>query len=59
MQIVHTGTLANDAQAIAALQDKWQAHFAQDVAYNQNLSLTGKGFTLGQASSIDWAQLLA
>ncbi|VVQ20200.1 hypothetical protein PS938_04864 [Pseudomonas fluorescens] len=59
VQIVHTGTLANDAQAIAALQDKWQAHFAQDVAYNQNLSLTGKGFTLGQASSIDWAQLLA
>jgi GT2 family glycosyltransferase len=59
VQIVHTGTLPDQAQAAAALQDKWQARFAHDVAYNQNLSLTGKGFTLGQASSIDWAQLLA
>ncbi|MHB2241249.1 TIGR00180 family glycosyltransferase [Pseudomonas monsensis] len=59
VQIVHTGTLANHSQAAAALQDKWQARFAHDTAYNPNLSLTGKGFTLGQASSIDWAQLLA
>ena len=59
VQIAHPGTLADDPQVKAALRDKWQARFAHDVAYNQNLSLTGKGFTLGEASSIDWAQLLA
>jgi hypothetical protein len=44
---------------VAALRDKWQARFAHDEAYNQNLALTGKGFTLGDASSVNWAQLLA
>ena len=58
-QIQHPGLLPDAAQTVAALRDKWQARFAHDVAYNQNLSLTGKGFTLGEASSIDWAQLLA
>ncbi|WP_414158706.1 TIGR00180 family glycosyltransferase [Pseudomonas sp. BNK-45] len=57
-QIQHPGTLAQDSQAAAALQDKWAARFAQDSAYNQNLSLSGKGFTLGVAGAVNWAQLL-
>ena len=59
VQIAHPGTLPNDPNAVAALRDKWQARFAHDEAYNQNLALTGKGFTLGDASSVNWAQLLA
>ncbi|MCY0110807.1 TIGR00180 family glycosyltransferase [Pseudomonas monsensis] len=58
-QIQHPGLLPPVTQTAAALHDKWSARFAQDAARNPNLSLTGKGFTLGQASSIDWAQLLA
>lgn len=58
-QLLHSGLLPQATQVRAALRDKWQTRFAQDATYNQNLSLTGKGFTLGQASSIDWAQLLA
>ncbi|MGE8485173.1 MAG: TIGR00180 family glycosyltransferase [Pseudomonas sp.] len=58
-QIRHPGVLADDPQSAAALRDKWQARFAQDFAYNQNLALTGKGFTLGEPTSVNWAQLLA
>lgn len=58
-QMLHPGLLPDAPQTAAALQDKWQARFAQDSAYNQNLALTGKGFTLGDASSVNWAQLLA
>ena len=59
VQIAHPGTLPNDPNAVAALRDKWQARFAHDEAYNQNLALTGKGFTLGDACGVNWAQLLA
>jgi len=59
VQIAHPGTLPDVPQAVAALRDKWQARFAHDGAYNQNLALTGKGFTLGDASGVNWAQLLA
>ncbi|OYQ04336.1 glycosyl transferase family 2 [Pseudomonas mandelii] len=58
-QMLHPGLLPDAPQTAAALQDKWQARFALDSAYNQNLALTGKGFTLGDASSVNWAQLLA
>ncbi|WP_347904736.1 TIGR00180 family glycosyltransferase [Pseudomonas purpurea] len=58
-QIAHPGTLPDNPQAAAALRDKWRARLEQDVAYNQNLALTGKGFTLSDASSVNWAQLLA
>lgn len=58
-QILHPGVLPDAPQTAAALKDKWQARFAQDSAYNQNLALTGKGFILGAASSVNWAQLLA
>ncbi|MHC8291368.1 TIGR00180 family glycosyltransferase [Pseudomonas sp. XS1P51] len=58
-QLLHPGVLPEAGQARAALRDKWQARFEQDSAYNQNLSLTGKGFTLGDASSVNWVQLLA
>ncbi|MGJ7516011.1 TIGR00180 family glycosyltransferase [Pseudomonas baetica] len=58
-QLLHPGQLPDKPQLAEALRDKWQARFAQDVAYNQNLALTGKGFTLRQASSVNWAQLLA
>jgi GT2 family glycosyltransferase len=58
-QMLHPGLLPDAPQTAAALQDKWRARFTQDVAYNQNLALTGKGFTLGAASGVNWAQLLA
>ena len=59
VQITHPGTLPDDPQAVAALRDKWQARFEHDSAYNQNLALTGKGFTLSEPTSVNWAQLLA
>ncbi|MBN3861295.1 TIGR00180 family glycosyltransferase [Pseudomonas frederiksbergensis] len=58
-QLLHPGVLPEATQARAALRDKWQARFAQDVAYNQNLALTGKGFTLSEPTRVNWAQLLA
>ncbi|WP_419709007.1 TIGR00180 family glycosyltransferase [Pseudomonas sp. NFX224] len=58
-QLLHPGLLPDAPQLASALRDKWQARFAQDAAYNQNLALTGKGFTLSDASSVNWAQLLA
>lgn len=59
VQIAHPGTLPDHPQAAAALRDKWQSRFEQDSAYNQNLALTGKGFTLSKPTSVNWAQLLA
>lgn len=59
VQVLHPGELPQAPQALAALREKWSAAFAQDAAYNANLSLTGKGFTLGESSPINWAQLLA
>jgi len=58
-QLLHPGTLPDAPQIAAALRDKWQARVAQDVSYNQNLALTGKGFTLSEATGVNWAQLLA
>lgn len=58
-QLLHPGVLPEATQARAALRDKWQARFEQDSAYNQNLALTGKGFTLSEPTSVNWAQLLA
>ncbi|MGC5700251.1 TIGR00180 family glycosyltransferase [Pseudomonas sp. NFXW11] len=58
-QVLHPGTLAEQPQAAAALRDKWSARFAQDVAYNQNLALTGTGFTLSAAHTVDWLQMLS
>ncbi len=45
VQVVHSGA-ACPQQACEALMDKWSAQFAQDEAYNVNLDLHGKGFTL-------------
>jgi len=59
VQIIHPGKLPEDAAALAALRDKWAAAFAQDMAYNNNLSLTGKAYTLGEASGSHWQQFLA
>ena len=59
VQVLHTGELPQAPQPLAALREKWSAAFAQDPAYNANLALTGKGFTLGESASINWAQLLA
>jgi len=59
VQIAHPGTLPENPQAEAVLREKWQARFAQDPAYNQNLAVSGTPFTLGEARAIDWAQLLA
>lgn len=46
VQVVHSGVLHVPQQAREALMDKWSAQFAQDEAYNVNLDLHGKGFTL-------------
>ncbi|RMU67922.1 Glycosyl transferase protein [Pseudomonas syringae pv. aptata] len=46
VQVVHSGVLHAPQQAREALMDKWSAQFAQDEAYNVNLDLHGKGFTL-------------
>ncbi len=59
VQVVHPGALPESPDALAALRDKWGQAFQQDQAYNQNLALTGKGFTLGDVSSVNWMQLLA
>ena len=58
-QILHPGTLADDSQAGAALRDKWAERFALDTSYNENLALTGAGFTLKTEGRVDWPQLLA
>ncbi|MGE8151606.1 glycosyltransferase family 2 protein [Pseudomonas vancouverensis] len=57
-QVVHSGEVPQPAQALAALRDKWSAAFAQDQAYNANLALNGKGFSLGDSAPLNWAQLL-
>jgi glycosyltransferase domain-containing protein len=59
VQVIHPGTVPDAAEALAALQEKWASGFAHDLAYNQNLAMTGKGFTLGAASGVNWSQLLA
>ncbi|KPY63958.1 TIGR00180 family glycosyltransferase [Pseudomonas syringae] len=46
VQVVHSGVLHAPQQAREALMDKWSSQFAQDEAYNVNLDLHGKGFTL-------------
>jgi glycosyltransferase domain-containing protein len=59
VHVIHPGTLPEAPQTLEALRDKWAGPFQHDLAYNQNLAKTGKGFTLGNASSVNWAQLLA
>lgn len=59
VQVLHNGELPQAPEALQALREKWSNAFAQDPAYNANLALNGKGFTLGDKASINWAQLLA
>jgi hypothetical protein len=59
VQVIHPGTLPDAPQALQALREKWPGPFQHDLAYNKNLALTGKGFTLGSATGVDWARLLA
>jgi GT2 family glycosyltransferase len=59
VQVVHPGALVESPEALEALRDKWATAFQSDQAYNQNLTLTGKGFTLADVSSVNWMQLLA
>ncbi|MCU0120643.1 TIGR00180 family glycosyltransferase [Pseudomonas sp. B2M1-30] len=59
VQVIHSGDVAQSPQALQALREKWSSAFAQDAAYNANLSLSGKGFVLNESASLDWAQLLA
>ncbi|TVT85792.1 TIGR00180 family glycosyltransferase [Pseudomonas sp. H3(2019)] len=58
VQVIHPGTLPDAPQVLAALREKWAGPFQHDLAYNKNLALTGKGFTLDNATSVDWARLL-
>lgn len=57
-QVVHAGEVPQAAPALAALREKWAGAFAQDQAYNANLALSGKGFSLGESAPVNWAQLL-
>lgn len=59
VQVIHPGNLPQAPGALAALREKWAGAFAHDLAYNKNLALTGKGFTLDRDSRLDWTQLLA
>lgn len=59
VQVYHSGSTAQAPLALARLQDKWAGAFAHDLAYNQNLSLSGRGFTVDTASTADWSQLIA
>lgn len=59
VHVIHPGVLPDAPAALAALQDKWASTFDHDLAYNKNLARSGKGFTLGNTSSVNWAQLLA
>ncbi|MFW0758851.1 TIGR00180 family glycosyltransferase [Pseudomonas sp. H11T01] len=59
VQVIHPGNLPDAPHALQALREKWAGPFQHDLAYNKNLALTGKGFTLGDASSVNWLQLLA
>ncbi|MBV6823728.1 TIGR00180 family glycosyltransferase [Pseudomonas sp. PD9R] len=58
VQVIHPGEMSQAPQALAALREKWAAAFESDQAYNKNLVSTGKAFTLGEVSGVDWAQLL-
>ncbi|SEI24049.1 glycosyltransferase domain-containing protein [Pseudomonas asplenii] len=58
VQVLHPGVLPEVPGALAALREKWSANFQADPAYNSNLALRGKGFALGAACHVDWAQLL-
>jgi glycosyltransferase domain-containing protein len=58
VQIIHPGNLPESSQALEALREKWAGPFQHDQAYNKNLALTGKGFTLGTPASVNWTQLL-
>jgi GT2 family glycosyltransferase len=58
VQIIHPGNLPESSQALEALREKWAGPFQHDQAYNKNLVLTGKGFTLGTPASVNWTQLL-
>jgi GT2 family glycosyltransferase len=59
VQVIHQGEMPQAPNALDALREKWAAAFAQDQAYNANLALSGKGFSLGESAPVDWAQLLA
>lgn len=59
VQIIHPGHLPQAPEALAALRERWAGAFDHDLAYNKNLALTGKGFTLDLDSRLDWTQLLA
>jgi GT2 family glycosyltransferase len=59
VQLVHAGSMPDAPETLAALQDKWSGAFAHDLAYNKNLQLTGKGFSLARADGSHWAELLA
>jgi GT2 family glycosyltransferase len=58
VQVIHPGELPEAPQALAALREKWATAFEHDQAYSKNLASTGKAFTLGEVSGVDWAQLL-
>ncbi|WP_346829851.1 TIGR00180 family glycosyltransferase [Pseudomonas abietaniphila] len=58
VHIIHPGHQPDAPTALAAVQEKWAGAFAHDLAYNQNLALTGTGFTLGAASGVNWQQWL-
>lgn len=58
VHVIHADAAPQAPEALAALQERWAGPFAHDLAYNQNLALSGNGFTLDTASRVEWAQLV-
>lgn len=59
VQVLHDGVQPQAPEALAALREKWSGAFDQDPAYNANLALTGKSYTLAENAPVHWSQLLA
>jgi GT2 family glycosyltransferase len=58
VQVIHSGEVPQLPKALDALREKWAAAFSQDQAYNANLALSGKGYSLGESAPVNWAQML-
>jgi hypothetical protein len=53
VNVIHPGHPEQAPAALAALKAKWPGPFAHDLAYNQNLSLTGNGFLIDTRGAND------
>ena len=57
VQVLHTGELPQASEALQALREKWSGAFAQDPAYNANLSLQVPGGFAKASNAEVWSPL--